>query len=145
MIYMTNDDWKKVKYFGPNENWGDWSKIHKVLIFALDELRKNIGKPIHINNAYSISGHSSNSYHYKGMAADIHIKNMSVIDQFIWASRFDVFNGIGVYPNWNNPGLHLDIRPFKDKLSKESRWMGVRINGKQRYVSLNWDNIKKYC
>lgn len=144
-MLMTENDWNNIKYFSPHENWGDWTKIYKKLIYTLDKFREYLGKPIIINCGYSTTGHTSKSFHYKGMAVDIHIKNMHVVDQFLAAERFDEFNGIGLYPNWHNPGLHLDIRPKTAKKNYDARWLGIIKNGKMTYVSLSWKNIIKYC
>ena len=35
---------------------------------------------------------------------------------FLLVEKSDLFKGIGVYPNWNNPGLHIDMR------RTEARW-----------------------
>jgi len=141
---MTLEDWNKIKHFSPNENWGDWTRMYLSLFMALDKLRNLCGKPVYVNCGYATSGHSPRSYHYKGMAADIHIKNMNVLDQFLFAEKIDEFNGIGIYPDWHNPGLHVDIRPHAKRFEKDSRWMGINVDGKQIYISLTSENIKKF-
>lgn len=136
--YMTEADWRLVRRFKPTENWGDWHKVHRRLVFALDALAEFADRPVILHNAYDEDGHTDGSYHYRGLAADIHIAGLHVMDQFIIASRFDEFNGIGVYPGWNNPGLHLDIRPSKDRLSPDSRWLRTRGGV---YLPLTWKNL----
>jgi uncharacterized protein YcbK (DUF882 family) len=146
---MTEALWSQVKYFTKNEAWGDWTKLDRDLIFAIDKLRGLVQKPVKIHCAYAQDGHTTNSYHYLGLAVDLNIEGLPVMDQFIAAERFNIFNGIGVYPMWNNPGLHLDLRPV-DKLGPDSRWLaiyekndaGVQV---QTYIEFNWANIKKYC
>jgi len=118
---MTKNDWERVKWFSPEENWGDPYRIYKKLIFMLDAMRDFAGVRVIIHCAYETSGHSPNSYHYKGMAVDLHFEGLNLLDQFIIASRWD-FGGIGVYPFWKNPGLHVDIRPIPEKYTKEARW-----------------------
>ena len=125
---MTQKDWNTIRYFKMNENWGDPFQMEKELMVKLEKLRGYIKKPIVIHCGYSVDGHSSQSYHYKGMAVDMHIVGLSLLDQYLVAELFD-FWGIGVYPFWNNQGLHLDIRT--DKIT---RW--VR-NDKNVYTSLN--------
>lgn len=73
-------------------------------------------------------------YHPKGMAVDFHIVGLSCVDAYLAAERFDAFNGIGVYPDWNNPGLHADNRPNR---GPDSRWGCKLINGRQVYVPLD--------
>jgi len=62
-----------------------------------------------------------------------------VVDQFLVASRFDGFNGIGVYPWWKNKGLHLDDRPHSTKLQEDSRWGSPKAGV---YVPLTWRFLK---
>ncbi|MCK9556087.1 DUF882 domain-containing protein [Candidatus Pacearchaeota archaeon] len=153
ILLMTNENWKEIKYFKKTEKWGNPLKVHKLLIYGLDALRNYIGFPIGINCAYEKGGHTDDSYHYSGMAVDIYCKKLNVVDFYLAASRFDVFNGIGVYPHWNNPGLHLDIRPLAKKFDYDSRWMCIHVIEKKNdktiikkeYISLSFDNIKKYC
>jgi len=143
-IAMQEKFWVEIQHFKKTENWGDWTKVSAALIYALDQFRKYVGKSVIVHNAYSDSGHSENSNHYLGLAVDIHVKGMHVLDQFIAATRFDVFNGIGIYPHWNNAGLHLDLRPYESRLDPEARWLAITKNNKQIYIELNAANIKKY-
>lgn len=107
-------DWTKIKYFSKDENWGDISKIQDDLIYRLDKMREYAGRPFIIHCAYELTGHSKNSYHKLGMAVDGHFKDINLIDQFLIADKFFGDAGIGIYGRdvWNNPGLHLDIRPY---------------------------------
>lgn len=102
-------NWKKIRHFRKSEWEPGANKVHHRLIHTLDEMRAFCGRPIIIHNAYATTGHSDNSYHYRGEAVDFHIKGISLLWQFLFAERFG-FGGIGVYPHWNNPGLHCDIR-----------------------------------
>ena len=131
---MQADFWKKIKHFTEKENWGDVSKVNPYLIMALDALREMVGKPIVIHCAYDESGHKNNSMHYVGKAADIHIVGMNIVDQYLAVEKLGTFNGIGVYPHWNNPGLHVDLR------TKPGRW-GRDAHG--NYVALNSKFLEK--
>jgi hypothetical protein len=112
---MTDEEWKKLKYFKITENWGDPYKMDYQLLLALEKFRSMLNKPITIN--YGTQGsHVSGSYHYKGMAVDLHVKGMELFDVFMIAIRIPEFGGIGLYPEWNNPGLHLDIRQVDKKV-----------------------------
>jgi len=102
-------NWDKVKHFTKFENWGDQEKIEPLLVYELDKFRDFISQPVSIHCAYAGGGHQPKSQHYIGRAVDIHVKGMTLFEAFIAASRFG-FSGIGIYPQWNNPGLHLDIR-----------------------------------
>lgn len=94
-----------------------------------EALSKHVGHTvsviIHHNGGYAVGGHSGGSQHYKGRAVDSHAQDkktgelISVIDQYLVAEKLDLFGGIGFYPQWNRPGLHLDIGP------EHRRWSGV--------------------
>ena len=103
-------DWSIIKHFKQEEFGEGTENLDQNLIWLLDEFRDAIGKPIKIHCAWAKSGHSPNSYHYKGQAVDCHIEGLSLQDQFMYALRFGAWKGIGIYPLWKNPGLHLDIR-----------------------------------
>ena len=40
--------------------------------------------------------------------------DVDVVEQFIFASRFN-WDGIGFYPYWNTPGLHVDTNPARPR------------------------------
>ena len=107
MHWMTPADWRQVNYFDTNEAWGDHLKMDRRLIFELDDLRPYTKRPIIIHCGYELR--KRGGQHPIGTAVDLHIENMSLFDQFIAALRFG-FVGIGVYPLWKHPGLHLDMR-----------------------------------
>jgi len=70
-------------------------------------------EPVNLHTVYATSGHLANSQHYQGRAADLHIAHLPLSIQFYYAIRAG-FRGIGVYPYWNSPGLHCDVRALKD-------------------------------
>lgn len=102
--------WSELKYFKKEEfNYPD-EFINNggfVLLQKLDEFREFVGKPIIIHSDFRPG---DKGQHGKARAVDIHIKGMHIVDQFLCAERSGFFKGIGVYPEWNSPGLHLDIR-----------------------------------
>lgn len=111
--------WDKVKYFKPNENWGDPNKISWALLFVLDTIREQLpsGCSIHINCGYEQGGHASKSYHSregKGGAVDFVVKGLPLHIAFEIITKLlkdmNIIYGLGVYPNWNTAGFHLDIR-----------------------------------
>ena len=134
--------WSKLKHFHPNENWGDKDKVNGLLLLLLDEITDKV-KDYAINNleenAYCIihcadeqGGHSPRSQHYKGNAADFHFKNISpgkvyiIIQKVLKDLQLENFVGLGVYPDWHNPGFHLDVR------GEKARWS--RVNGKYTVI-----------
>jgi len=95
----------------------------KELSSNLQALRNYTGKPIHINSGYRSPSHNSkiggvrNSYHTKGMASDIVIRDYSpkklvrIINKLIKEGKMKQ-GGIGLY----NSFVHYDIR------GKKARW-----------------------
>lgn len=137
--------WDELKYFKPNENWGDPDKIDHHLLIALEAFRELIKEPIHVNCGTQ-GEHVPNSLHYQGKAVDVCFPEIKkpLIDYYFFAERVG-FGGIGVYPYWryNNQiigGLHLDVRD----VGVASRWIGVKIDHKTQYFGFNWENLKNY-
>lgn len=133
---MTYEMWEDIDDFAPVE-FGAVG-MSKILVFTLQDMRDYTGRRINIhkNGGYR-SGNKG--YHPLKMAADIDIEGLHVIDQYLIAERFDAFNGIGVYPLWNSPGLHVDVRP-KSKTAFDSRW-GCFESG--NYVKLDYEFFKR--
>lgn len=108
------------------------SDMDKELIRKLLALRIATNRKIYIHSGYR---KGDRGMHGKKKAFDIHIDGMSIFDQYIAAEKIG-FGGIGVYPYWNNPGLHIDVR--KD----HKRW-GRDCRG--NYVALTSRFIKNIC
>ena len=94
--------------------------LHPLLLEKLEKLRKIIERPIHITSGYRCSRYNQkvggvpNSYHCIGLAADIKVKDINLIDLLGYSEDVD-FSGIGFYEKKNF--LHLDVRP-----TKRTRW-----------------------
>lgn len=94
--------------------------LHSKLLAKLMELRKILERPIYITSGYRCPEYNQkiggvvNSYHCIGLAADIQVKDISLIDLLGHAEEID-FTGIGFYEKKNF--LHLDVRP-----TKRTRW-----------------------
>ena len=94
--------------------------LHPKLLAKLMELRKILEKPVYITSGYRCPiynqkvGGVVNSYHLIGLAADIKVKDISLIDLLEVCEEIG-FGGIGFYEKKNF--LHLDVRP-----TKRSRW-----------------------
>ncbi|MBN1572800.1 MAG: hypothetical protein JW984_06340 [Deltaproteobacteria bacterium] len=136
---MTEDDWKRVKYFTSNEGWGDPFRMDRELIFLMDTLRGLFHHPFVIHCGYQRRPEKPKSQHNFGRAADFHIEGISFRDAVDLMLAFigppprglgaaDNI-GLGIYPHWNNPGFHLDTR------GERARWGAVNENGRQIYVS----------
>jgi len=94
--------------------------LHPLLLEKLEELRKILERPVYVTSGYRCSGYNRkvggvpNSYHLIGLAADIKVGDISLIELLEICENID-FNGIGFYEKKNF--LHLDVRP-----TKRSRW-----------------------
>lgn len=85
--------------------------VDPTLIFLLSDMEEYIGEELIIHLLLDREHSNPRSQHLIGRAADLHVRGINLVDQFLHACRFP-FTGIGVYSSsvWNNPGLHLDIR-----------------------------------
>ena len=96
--------------------------LHPRLLKKLTELRGIIERPIYINSGYRCPAYNQkvggvvNSYHLIGLAADIRVKDINLIELLEVCENIG-FAGIGLYEKKNF--LHLDVRP-----TKLSRWRG---------------------
>jgi len=94
--------------------------LHPKLLGKLVELRNILERPVYITSGYRCFkynqkvGGVANSYHLIGLAADIKVKDINLIELLGYAEEID-FAGIGLYEKKNF--LHLDVRP-----TKRSRW-----------------------
>lgn len=134
--------WSNLKNFQKKEWISDPSKVNIALVEMVDELTSFVKQEhgsratcvVHV--AYEPSGHSENSQHYLGNAVDLHFAGVHIFDQYLAAERFN-FSGLGVYPFWNSPGLHLDVRKLASY--KGARWWKDK-NDKYRDLDLQWMN-----
>ena len=94
--------------------------LHPKLLGKLVELRKILERPLYITSGYRCPkynqkiGGVTNSYHCIGLAADIQVRDISLLELLEICENIG-FNGIGFYEKKNF--LHLDVRP-----TKRSRW-----------------------
>lgn len=145
---MIDSDWALVKHFSKTENWGDPDKMLKELVLELDAYRDFVATPIFISCGTN-KQHLEDSQHPAGRAIDIMFSEKKKEDLFglyLAALRFG-FRGVGIYPSWEYKGqviggMHLD---WRETTGAKSLWMGVQgEDGKQAYVALDPENLKKY-
>jgi len=131
---VNDADWSKIEFFKPSEFVRDPTRVHFDLVDMLDEMRRTAGVPIKIHEAWAPDGHAKNSAHYAGLAVDFHFVGWPLLDQWLFAERFP-WQGIGIYPYWNNPGLHVDLRlAGHEHIRLGRRWYRDRNN---KYRALN--------
>ncbi|GAB6181739.1 D-Ala-D-Ala carboxypeptidase family metallohydrolase [Desulfotomaculum defluvii] len=91
------------------------------LVTKLEEMRQAIGKPIIVTSGYRCPLHNRavggaiNSYHIRGLAADIKVAGCTAEQLAALAVRFG-FDGIGIYRKGNF--IHVDVRGYR------ARWEG---------------------
>ena len=94
--------------------------LHPKLLGKLVELRNALERPVYISSGYRCPRHNQkiggvvNSYHRIGLAADIKVEDINLIELLEICENID-FTGIGFYEKKNF--LHLDVRP-----TKRTRW-----------------------
>jgi len=85
--------------------------IEDDLIELLEAIRCAILKPIEVVSGYRTKsynqkcGGAENSFHIKGMAADIKAAGISPTKLGIWAAMCGA-TGVGIYKDW----VHIDVR-----------------------------------
>lgn len=105
-------------HFSPKEfNYPD--KVDDVVLLKLYNMRKEEALyqdiQITINEDYAETGHTNNSLHGRDgvcRALDIVIRDsmgnsLPILEQFFIALRYN-WTGIGFYPYWITPGLHVE-------------------------------------
>ncbi len=87
--------------------------IDTALIAALEKMWAKFGpvKFVTARSIYCKTGHSANSYHYKGMAADFYAGSATPVEMAEYAEQIGM-GGIGVYGPGNRH-IHMDTRPRK--------------------------------
>lgn len=90
------------------------TKIDDKLITYVQKIRTHFGKPVIINSGYRCVTHNKNvggtsgSYHLKGMAADIVVKDVAPAEVAKYAESIGIL-GIGLYDTF----VHIDTRTSK--------------------------------
>jgi len=86
------------------------------------------GKPLHIHCACRCLEHNKSigskdtSQHIKGMAVDFHINDVKPIDIAWYVDRHCLpdSGGIGIYDNWHDAGVHIDVRQNRVRWSDKA-------------------------
>lgn len=90
-------------------------KVSSELVAKLQQLRDTVGKPLVITSGYRCPEHNkkvggvSDSYHTKGMAADVACPTGYTVEEFAKLCQDIGFTGVGAYPD--KFFVHVDVRP----------------------------------
>lgn len=94
-------------------------KVDEKLVEILQKIRDRFGKPVTVNSGYRCAKHNkavggaSGSYHTKGMAADIVVRDVAPAEVAKYAESIGVL-GIGLYEtNTDGHFVHIDTRTTK--------------------------------
>ena len=63
-----------------------------------------------------------------------------LFDMFLMLERMNTWTGIGLYPHWNRPGFHTDLRASTHPNTR-ARWFRVQDG---TYFPLTWVNWKSH-
>lgn len=94
------------------------------LVDALQELRDAVNRPITIISGYRCPKHNrevggvQDSFHTKGMAADIRVKGMAVPQMAAEAEKIQVFREGGIGKYYDKNFVHVDIRSWCARWTK---------------------------
>ncbi len=143
---MTHPNFEGVQSLHPDDpsmNWGDVTKIDHGLLLKVDKLAALMKTKLYVTSGFRPNDFGSQ--HALGLALDIMAPDFTgdLLDFYLSAEKVG-FKGVGVYPSWHYAGhtvggLHVD-----ERLGKAARWMGVLENGKQKYIAMSGENLKKY-
>lgn len=122
---MEKEDWDKIKYFNKSEfkcrcGECDGGIMNKDLIYKLEDLRKQIRRPIVVTSGFRCTdynrkiGGSRSSKHLTGRAVDFSIAGFNSSEKYnVIKEIMDIgFNGIGIGKTF----IHVDTRPHEKKL-----------------------------
>lgn len=113
---LTHSDYADAHGIANNPGQLAQQNLMMLCVLILEPLRTAVGEPIIINSAYRCKqvnlgvGGMSTSHHLLGLAADIHFKNETQLNNMIRALR-------------NNK--HLDLALIER--SKSSKWLHVQL------------------
>ena len=153
-IVLTREQallWLIVDHFDTTEAWGDPLKMDPFLIFIMGGYRRSLppGCWIKIHCGYKTNGHADKSMHYEAKANDFHVEGMSPVtaERYLMKYLMNVklvmgqklrlidYVGLGIYPDWVDPGFHLDTR------GKRASW--AFVDGQQVAYELGLKRLKE--
>mgnify|MGYP001596618714 CR=1 FL=1 len=120
-------DWTRVRHYAPIEWRDDPDRALPDLVYLMDDMREDAGRPVRIHVCWEAGGHVQDSSHYAtfteyATGVDFNIEGWSLLDQWLFVERY-AFSGIGIYPFWRAPGLHADLRRLgRDHPRLGKRW-----------------------
>lgn len=138
--------WKYIWYLSKREAWGNPEKINGLLLLLFDPITKYMGARFIVHYAFQ-GNHSATGQHPQGNAADGHFdfdfpfyEQIIKLEKILEGLQVDDRVGLGLYPAWNNPGFHLDVRGRKARWG----WIGeYKKDGSKKYCS--YEKAKRFA
>lgn len=127
---MTDALWGHIKFFKKTEAGlaspdkpDSYNMLEEKAVFALDELRGKLGRPLRVNSGYRTPAHNKavggapRSQHLTGNAFDVSTRGWTKGERrkFIAAAREVGFRGIGIGGTF----IHIDMAP------RDAAWIYV--------------------
>jgi hypothetical protein len=139
---MTEHDISQLKNFSIPEKdifgrpiFGDSYIISADLMYMVDDMvtfcKQEYPGSYCIVHDINRGDHTENSLHYQGKAIYLHMGKMTLGQTARIAMRY-FFGGVGLYPEWAHPGVHLDVR------HNPTTWL--QLDGKYIYI---WSDFEK--
>jgi len=141
---MNDMDWLLAKFFKKTEAWGDPSQMKYSIIWLMDNIRSDLpnGCWIKVHSGFrNLKNDNDKGQHPKGTAIDFHIVGCSVLEaeahimKKLYNTGMLEYCGIGIYPQWVNPGFHLDTR------GEKASW--AKLNGEYVAYKLGLEYARK--
>jgi len=107
------------KGFSIDQTYAHIAKVKFSFMRKVQKFRTLIGRPVRFNSLTD-GTHAKKSMHYLGRAVDLRIGGKAAINwnKMVQHALTAGLTGIGYYPFWNTPGLHVDDRDGGVKLWK---------------------------
>jgi len=136
--------WNMLEYFKRTEAWGDPDRMDIMLLFLMEKIRGHLppGHWVKIHKGFATRGHSPQSQHYVGKAVDFHVVGCSLrvadshIMRYLHNTGMIELVGVGIYPQWKDPGFHLDTR------GERASW--AKLDGKYVAYPLGLEYAEKH-
>lgn len=147
-------EWDRIRHFKRSE-YAHPDRMDLMAVYMMDGMRheedlrrRRAGKNgiiITLGETYALRPKNPDSQHPKGKAQDAVIRDavtrepLDTFDQFLIASRY-FWTGIGMYPFWNSPGIHVDTRPLTLYQRRSTWWRDEdgQYLAVEKYIERRW-------
>lgn len=125
-------------------------RISLGLVGVIEAMRAKINKRIEIVTGFYCSDCRDKQYgikrdfHHQGVAADIKVKDMSVVDLFLIAETFPEIKGLGI--NFDDEHVHIDTRKEDERqtwVEINNEWILITEENREKYIPTSSVNDEK--